>query len=209
VLDVIFPGIKPEQYFDDRLGDTLDALYHHGIGDLELELTKHMIDAFQIRTDACYNDTTSISYYGAGDNHGDESIRITFGHSKKHRDDLKQLVWSMSVASDSGFPLFQQAYSGNTADVNTYVQQWHKLIDLLGRFNFLYVADCKLISAENVAALCENSGFFLAPAPMYESYASVFEAALAEHDCEILISYKERINRGFAVPFIIRHQDKD
>ena len=44
VLDVIFPGIKPEAYFVDRLADTLDALYHHGIGDLELELTRHMGD---------------------------------------------------------------------------------------------------------------------------------------------------------------------
>jgi hypothetical protein len=27
VLDVILPGIRPEEYFDDRLGDTLDAIY--------------------------------------------------------------------------------------------------------------------------------------------------------------------------------------
>jgi len=208
VLDVIFPRIKPEEYFDDRLGDTLDALYHHGIGDLELELTKQMIETFQIRADACHNDTTSISYYGAGENNS-ESIRITFGHSKKHRDDLKQLVWSMSVSSDSGFPLFQKAYDGNTADVTTYVEQWCKLIDLLGSRSFLYVGDCKVISAENVAAVCDNEGFFLAPAPMYESYARVFEAALAEHDRELLIPYKERINRGFEVPFAIHHKGKD
>jgi transposase len=210
VLDVIYPGIKPEEYFDDRLGDTLDAIYHHGIGDLELFLTKHMIDVFQIKTNSCHDDTTSISYYGsAGHNRDRESITITFGHSKKHRDDLKQLIWSMSVSSDSGFPLFQQAYSGNTADVTTYVAQWCKLIDLLGDSRFLYVGDCKLISAENVAVICDNDGFFLAPAPMYESYAKVFQTALAEHDREILIPYKNRINRGFEVPFSIRHLEKD
>jgi hypothetical protein len=117
VLDVIFPGIKPEEYFDDRLADTLDALYNYGLGNLELELTKHMIDTFQIQNDTCHNDTTSASYYGAaGHNRSKDSIQITFGHSKKHRDDLKQLIWSMSVSSDSGFPLLQQPYSGNTAD---------------------------------------------------------------------------------------------
>jgi transposase len=210
VLEVIFPGIKPEEYFDDRLADTLDALYYHGIGDLELELTRHMIDTFNVRTDSCHNDTTSVSYYGeAGCNKSDESIQITFGHSKKHREDLKQLVLSMSVSSDSGFPLFQQAYSGNTADVTTYVEQWQNLIDLLGKRDFVFVADCKLISKENVASLCDNGGFFLAPAPMYESYTSVFDAALAGHDQEMLIPYKDRINRGFEVPMTICHQEKD
>jgi transposase len=115
----------------------------------------------------------------------------------------------MSVSSDSGFPLFQQAYGGNTADVTTYVAQWWKLIDLLGDSDFLYVGDCKLISAENVAAICGADGFFLAPAPMYESYAKAFESALAEHDREILIPYKDRINRGFEVPFSIRRLEEE
>jgi hypothetical protein len=42
VLDVIFPGIKSEEYFDDRLADTLDAIYRYGIGDLEVQLTRFM-----------------------------------------------------------------------------------------------------------------------------------------------------------------------
>lgn len=209
VLDVILPGIRPEEYFDDRLGDTLDAIYHYGIGDLELMITKHMIDEFRIETKSVHDDTTSASYYGAaGHNRDAESIKITFGHSKKHRSDLKPLVWSMAVSSDSGFPLFQQAYSGNTTDVKTYVTQWCKLIDLLGDRDFLFVGDCKVISAENVAAICDNDGLFLAPAPMYESYAKAFEEALAGHDREILIPYKGRINRGFEVPFSIFHQEQ-
>lgn len=47
----------------------------------------------------------------------------------------------MSVSSDHAFPLFQKAYSDNTADVTTYVEQWHKLIDLLDGHDLLYVAD--------------------------------------------------------------------
>jgi transposase len=33
------------------------------------------------------------------------NIQVTFGHSKKHRKDLKQFLWSMSVSSDHAFPL--------------------------------------------------------------------------------------------------------
>ena len=40
ILDVILPGIGPEEYFDDRMADTLDALFAHGIGDLELLITR-------------------------------------------------------------------------------------------------------------------------------------------------------------------------
>jgi transposase len=209
VLQVILPMIKPDQYFDDRLADTLDALFDFGIGNLDLLITKQMIEVFQIKSDLCHNDTTSVSVYGQADNNKtDRSIELTFGHSKKHRKDLKQLIWSMSVSSDHAFPLFQQAYSGNTADVSTYVEQWHNLIDLLDQRDFLYVGDSKLICHESMAHIHDNDGFFLAPAPMYESYKAVFEKALDDHPREILIAYKDRFNRGFEAPMTFDYQDK-
>ena len=209
VLNVLLPQIEPEQYFDDRLADTLDALFAFGIGDLEMLITQYMIEAFEIQSPACHNDTTSVSVYGDADNNKTEqSIRIGFGHSKKHRNDLKQLIWSMSVSSDHAFPLFQKAYSGNTADVSTYVEQWHKLIELLGSRDFLYVADSKLISHQSMAHIHDNQGFFVAPAPMYESYRAVFEKAVDEHDQELLIAYKGRFNRGFEVPMGFKYQGK-
>jgi transposase len=141
-------------------------------------------------------------------NKTDDSIELTFGHSKKHRKDLKQLVWSMSVSSDHAFPLFQQAYSGNTADVSTYVEQWCNLIDLLGRRDFLYIGDSKLICHESMAYIHDNGGFFLAPAPMYQSYKDLFEKSLDDHAEELLIPYKDRFNRGFEVPMTFQYEDK-
>ncbi len=209
VLNVMLPNIAPEEFFDDRLADTLDAIFSYGIGDLELAITRNMIEVFQIQSPVCHNDTTSVSVYGNADNNKtDRSIRVTFGHSKKHRKDLKQLVWSMSVSADHAFPLFQKAYSGNKSDVTTYVEQWHKLIDLLDDRDFLYVADSKVITHENMAHIDDNDGFFIAPAPMYESYKIVFEEALNKHDRELLIAYKERFNRGFEVPMEFSHEDK-
>ena len=193
VLDVILPGIAPKEYFDDRLADTLDAIFDYGIGNLEMLITQHMIKEFNIKNDICHNDTTSASTYGdCNKNRTAESIEITFGYSKRHRQDLKQLVWSLSVSSDSGFPLFQKAYSGNTADVDTYVQQWENLIDLLGDQEFLYVADSKLITKENMAEIHDGDGFFIAPAPMYQSYKKVLYDALENHDREELIAYKDQ-----------------
>lgn len=205
VLNVIFPNISPKEYFDDRLGDTLDALQTYGLGNLEMPITKHMIDKFNIISNICHNDTTSASVYGNYHNTDTcGSINITYGYSKKHRQDLKQLIWSMSVSGDSAFPLFQQAYSGNTADVDTYVEQWKNLIDLLGHRDFLYVADSKIITAENMSHIHKNDGYFLGPAPMYTSYKNAFHNALDSHNMENLLPYKDRINRGFEVPFIIK-----
>jgi transposase len=210
VLEVILPHIKPEDYFDDRLADTLDAEFAYGLANLEIPITQNMIHQFNVLTDVCHNDTTSASVYGKCDNNQTaDSIRITFGHSKKHRQDLKQLVWSLSVSSDSGFPLFQKAYSGNTADVTTYVEQWQNLIDLLGRNDFLYVADSKLLTKDNMAHIHDNDGFFIAPAPMYESYKSAFYAALDHHPLETLLPYKDQINRAFEVPLQVEHNDKE
>jgi len=210
VLKVLLPQIEAEQYFDDRLADTLDGLFGYGLGDLDMLITGNMIDVFNIENQRCHNDTTSVSMYGDADNNKTEqSIQITYGHSKKHRKDLKQFVWSMTVSSDHAFPLFQQAYSGNTADVTTYVEQWQRLIDLIGRRDFLYVADSKLICHQTMAHIHDNHGFFVAPAPMYESYKKVFEDALDNHDRQWLIEYKQRFNRGFEVPMDFKYEDKD
>ena len=210
VLKVLLPQIEADQYFDDRLADTLNALFGYGVGDLDMLITGNMIDVFNIESQRCHNDTTSVSMYGDADNNKTEqSIQITYGHSKKHRKDLKQFVWSMSVSSDHAFPLFQQAYSGNTADSTTYVEQWQRLIDLIGRRDFLYVADSKLICHQSMAHIHDNDGFFVAPAPMYESYKKVFEDALDNHDRQWLIEYKGRFNRGFEVPMDFKYEDKD
>ena len=91
VLDVILPGIAPCEYFDDRLADTLDAIFDYGIGNLETLVTKQMIDEFKIKNEVCHNDTTSASTYGNCDkNKTSRSITITFGYSKKHRQPLRR-----------------------------------------------------------------------------------------------------------------------
>lgn len=210
VLDVLFPNIRACEYFDDRLADSLDALYDYGLGNLETMITNHMIKAFDIQTDICHNDTTCAQMFGDADNRrSDKGIEITFGYCKQYRKDLKQLVWSLSVSSDSAFPLFQKSYSGNTADVETYVEQWHHLIDLLGKRDFLFVGDSKVASRENMAHIHDHSGFFICPLPMYAKYEQAFADALENHDREALIPYKGRINRGFEVPLSIEHDGHD
>ena len=209
VLDVIFPDISPEEYFDDRLGDTLDAIHKFGIGNLELLITRHIIEVFEIQTEICHNDTTCAQVYGENNkNISEQSIKISYGYSKQYRKDLKQLVWSLTASSDSSFPLFQQAYSGNTADVETYVEQWHHLIDLLGKKDFLFAGDSKVATHGNMVHIDDHGGYFLSPLPMYASYQEALFNALDKHDHETLIPYKDQMNRGFEVPLTFEHENK-
>lgn len=207
VLDVIFPNISPNEYFDDRLGDTLDAIYKYGIGNLEILITRKMMEEFNIQTEICHNDTTCAQVYGeCNKNRAEKSIKISYGYSKQYRNDLKQFVWSLSASSDSGFPLFQEAYSGNTADVDTYVEQWHHLIDVLGKKDFLFTGDSKVATHANMAHIDNHDGYFLSPLPMYASYQKALSNALDQHDLEALIPYKEQMNRGFEVPLTFEYE---
>ena len=54
----------------------------------------------------------------------------------------------------------------------------------------------------------DGDGFFIAPAPMYQSYKKVLYDALENHDREELIAYKDLFNQGFETPIEIEHDEK-
>ena len=53
---------------------------------------------------------------------------VTFGHSKDHRPDLKQLVWILTVAADGAVPIAYRLADGNTTDDPTHVPTWDGLV---------------------------------------------------------------------------------
>jgi transposase len=79
-------------------------------------------------------------------------MAITWGYNKDHRPDLKQLLYILTVSRDGAIPLYFQVASGNVVDDKTHIATWDLLCRLVGRPNFLYVADCKLASTENKEA---------------------------------------------------------
>jgi transposase len=72
-------------------------------------------------------------------------------YNKDHRPDLKQLLFILTVARDGCIPVHFQVASGNVVDDRTHRATWDLLCRLTGRRDFLYVADCKLATAENMA----------------------------------------------------------
>jgi transposase len=157
---------------DDRLGRSLDRMFE-GIGPtLIMAVVRHVIQEFTISLDELHNDSTTVSFYGAYDAAGQESEQqgrpthaITWGHSKARRPDLKQLLYNLTVTSDGSVPIYFSSDSGNTVDDGTHIGTWDLLRELIGRADFLYVADCKLASSDNLSHIATRGGRFVTVLP--------------------------------------------
>jgi transposase len=157
---------------DDRLGRSLDRMFE-GIGPtLIMAVVRQVIQEFQVSLDELHNDSTTVSFYGAYDDAGQESEHrgqpthaITWGHSKARRPDLKQLLYILTVTSDGNVPVYFSSESGNTVDDRTHIGTWDLLYELIGGADFLYVADCKLASSENLAHIATRGGRFVTVLP--------------------------------------------
>jgi transposase len=170
---------------DDRLGRCLDRMFE-GIGPtLIMAVVRHVIREFTVGLDELHNDSTTVSFYGAYDDAGQESEQrgrpthaITWGHSKARRPDLKQLLYILTVTSDGNVPVYFSSDSGNTVDDGTHIGTWDLLYELIGHADFLYVADCKLASSENLSHIATRGGRFVTVLPRGRSEDVTFRQRL-------------------------------
>jgi len=161
----LFPD-EVELLNDDRAGRALTQMFDALASEMTMTVVRQVIDKFNLGMDELHNDSTSISVYGQYDRaeeehivRGQQTLAITFGHSKDHRPDLKQLLFILTVTNDGGVPVYFTAASGNTSDDTTHRDTWDLLCQLAGRTDFLYVADCKLASSENLKHIARKGRF--------------------------------------------------
>jgi hypothetical protein len=156
---------------DDRVGRVLERLFDADRASLLTEVVIGAVRAFRIDCSQLHNDSTSISFTGAyrsalgGSRGGKPTPAVTFGHSKDHRPDLRQLVWILTVTADGAVPLAHRVASGNTTDDTTHIPTWEELAALVGRKDFLYVADCKLATRAAMEHIDEHGGRFVTILP--------------------------------------------
>jgi len=183
-------GLTPEQVAalnDDRVGRSLDRLFDCDTASLALTAVGHAVREFGVSLDELHNDSTTITFHGDYRSALEErSLRgrlrlaITWGHNKDHRPDLKQLLYILTVARDGGVPVQFRVASGNVVDDQTHQATWDLLCQLSGRRDFLYVADCKLATAENMAYLHHRGGRFVTVLPRTRAEDAAFRRSLAE-----------------------------
>ena len=170
---------------DDRVGRALDRLFDADVPSLVLDVATRAVREFDVNLDQLHNDSTTVTFHGDYDSatqertlRGQFRAAITWGHNKDHRPDLKQLLYILTVTGDGAVPVQFRVQSGNTTDDRSHRQTWDFLRKLTGRADFLYVADCKLATGENMAYLHNNGGRFVTVLPRTRGEDAAFRATV-------------------------------
>jgi len=172
---------------DDRIGRALDDLFDCDRRVLLTDFALNLIREFRINLQELHNDSTSLTLQGRYRHadgrrlRGKPTLRITNGYNKDHRPDLKQLLWILTVSADGAVPVHFKVTDGNVEDSNTHIETWDLLRQLVGSPQFLYVADCKLCTSENLRYIDQQNGAFITPLPRFRKEDAQFREWLCRH----------------------------
>ena len=167
-------GLRPgdaEALNDDRVGRMLDRLFDADRASLITATVLGVIRDFGVDVSQLHNDSTTVTVtgkYPAADGRargGTATQAIRHGHNKDYRPDLKQLLFIRTVSADGAVPIAYRVADGNTNDDVTHIPTWDELHALVGRADFLYVADSKLCSAQAMGHINSHGGRFVTVVP--------------------------------------------
>ena len=125
-------GIEAEDLNSYSLGRALDRLYEVGVTEVFAHVAASAVRKMGIATDFAHLDSTSFALHGEYESatSDENAIEVTYGYSRDHRPDLKQVVLSLICTHQAGIPTWLTALGGNQADsasfpqtVRAYVQQ--------------------------------------------------------------------------------------
>ncbi len=146
------------KFNDDRFGRVLNKLYLIDRASLMTELVVSFVNEFNIGLERVSNDSTSVKAFGRYPGRTNSGLELKRGNSKDHRADLKQLVFSLSIAGDGAVPIHYKCYPGNITDDKTHIETWNTLRKITGCAQFLYVADSKLCTDEQLSYIVGEGG---------------------------------------------------
>ena len=172
------PELVTKSFSDDRFGRALDRLYRADRAALMTELVLTVVQQFELDLSRLHNDSTSIKAYGNYRGKTPSGVQLARGHSKDHRADLKQLVFTLSLSADGAVPIHHQVYSGNRTDDTTHIETWRTLCKIAGTAQFLYVADSKLCTDEQLHYIVSHGGRAITIVPETWAEVAAFKAAL-------------------------------
>jgi transposase len=194
----IVSGFAPEVYGltpelvehagDDGIGRALDRLFDADRAVLLTEVVLAVQREFALCMDELHNDSTSVSFCGqyraarGRNRRGQRAPLITYGHSKDHRPDLKQLLFILTTSRDGGVPVQFRCADGNQNDSPTHLETWDALCKVAGRTDFLYVADSKLCNREAMDHIHYGKGRFVCVMPRNRLEDAEFRKWLQTHE---------------------------
>jgi len=109
------PGVAIEDLNDDGFGHALDKLQAAGAASVYSALCARTVVLEAVDEGFLHWDSTTRSFFGEYKDPEPDALRITYGHSKDKRPDLKQIVISL-LTNREGLPLWGGVENGNASD---------------------------------------------------------------------------------------------
>lgn len=165
---LLWEGCPRECFGDVRLATALDHLFDQGTDEVLSAVVHSYLhsdeapDVYSVHTD-----TTSLSLYGDYDIIPDmDAPTVTFGHSKAHRPDLKQVIFGMTLHGAVGMPMAASMLDGNTSDHDANRLQIAQLASMVRPDDEVtFVADCKLVDKHTIGQLLDEEFHFISLLP--------------------------------------------
>jgi transposase len=187
--------IEATLFNDDRLANSLSALFNADRHSLMTELSSHSIRVHKLMTDQVHNDSTTVTFSGNYKDPDPDAVQFKHGHNKDFRPDCKQVVFGLNIVADGRVPISFELFDGNRNDDTTHIPNWNGLRALLGKEDFIYIADCKLCSKKNLAHIDDNGGVFITIVPKSRNEVKQFYTFLETADVEWKDGYEVESTR--------------
>jgi transposase len=189
--------IDPEHFSDHNLGRVLDKIYDTGAQAIFSQLSQNAIKRFDINANNVHFDTTSISVYGDYVLSG-EPFKITHGHSKDHRPDLKQFLISL-LCVDRNIPIVGSATDGNASDKTLNNELLTNISKHMAKHGlkpgaFVYVADSAFVTKANLEKAESKNTKFLSrlPATFKQCSRAIQKAVTADNWTDLGVLAKSK-----------------
>jgi len=161
-------GLDAASCNDDRLARGLDALVPHLDG-LWQDLVVSAITAFDLDLRRLAYDITSVSFCGAYE----DAALVTYGYSRDHRPDRKQIELATTSVVVGGVPLDYHVLAGNVADRTTPVANLERLQELWAQLppralgaeppRPVVISDRAMLTLDALAAYAASGFCYLGP----------------------------------------------
>jgi transposase len=119
---LIDPALNADDLNDDTLDRCLDDLYAAGVTEVFFKVAAHALQVYGLGSNFVHLDSSSFHLHGAYDpaEPDREAISVTYGYSKDHRPDLKQVVVQLITGHKSALPVWLEVLSGNSNDKKSF-----------------------------------------------------------------------------------------
>ena len=113
------------------------------------------------------------------------------------------------MTADGAVPIHCKIHDGNTSDDSVHRQTWMDLCDLVGSSDFLYVADSKLCSKDNMSLIAQKNGRFLTVMPRTRAEDVRFRDWVRHNSVNWSLVYRQANPRGKDKPEVVYHGFED